>query len=667
MFFNEDKNIALFNRQSLDTYHEIVVSFDYARYSKDNLPTGGFGVVFYSGLFERPKGGGPDYCVGYLPSPKTDYCKLDGYPGLNGAILGVGFDLNGSFAKPGQTYNGINDLTLNSVTVRLGLEENYRYVSTSKNLLTTRANLLQAKQVFSDDEIEWNSVRIIISKGFTNIQVQVKKINDRHFVTVLDSTLPAKERDAVKVAITSTTTDDSTFFDIRNFNVAGFPGIPKRDKFDRCIQTNQLGGFSQGLTLVDGDDFVAVPNNGEIWIYKLQNSRFVVDQVLSDTAPLYLLGGNEKFLFARLDEETTQVVVYYYNENRFFRSQEFDLYDDVLDLPDNRRITAPPVAADTDNKTLAIGTGSEVILYQYAGNANQGSVFGTWQYFQTIVEEVSGGLPLGHAVQVEDTKLLAGSKRGFVNFYLDNGTEFVFESTINDPVSGNYFSEFGTQISMQRNDAIIGSPNAFKLRYNSTGQGEAYHYFYSLNRQTGRRTWRKIMNIGNFFLIDSPGGNFGSSVRLKGNNLIISAPYENYLYPPDAFYEDNPNVGRVYFFRKAPNGIFTQGVVLAPEGRQVIPYSKYGMFVALFEDYIGSFVTQYTIGGTKPSEVSFFNVDCVFPKPPVHIPIENPGLGTSPFGSMDLINNAGYVIDMETLTYMQLLCAPSSVYTGRFI
>lgn len=667
MFFNEDKNFALSNKQSLDTYHEIVVSFDYARYNKKINPTGGFGVIFYSGLFETPKGGGPDYAVGYLPSPKTDYCKLGGYDGVNGAFLGIGFDLNGNFARAGQKHDGVNNVTPNSCSIRLGFEENYKLVATSKNLLYSRAGLKIATKIENNEEVEWNSVRVIINRGFTKVTVQMKREHEKFFYNILEAQIPIKQRDAVRVAITSTTTDDDTQFDIKNFNVAGFPGQPKRDRFGDCIQTYQLGGYSQGDRIVTGDDFVAVPSNGEILIYRLKDKTFRVDQTLADTAPLRLLGGSNKFLFARLGDSSTQFVVYYNNDSKFFRSQDLDLFEDVRDLPEDRRIEDSPICADTDEKTLAVGTGKEVVLYSYISNVNQSSIFGTFQYFQTVVEELSGGLPIGTAVQVEDAKLLAGSERGFVNFYLDNGTEFIFEQTISDPVSGNYYSGFGTELSMLRNDLIIGSPNAFKLRYNSTGQGEAYHYFYGLDRQLGKRRWRKIMNIGNFFLIDTPGGNFGTSIQLKGNNLIISAPYENYLYPPDAFYEDLPNCGRLYVFRKQENGIFTQGVQLAPDGPKAEAYAKFGRYVGLYDTYVGVTITPYTIGAGKPSEVSFFNLDCIFPKPPEHIPMESPAPGfvVPRFGSIDLVDNSGYMIDMETYTYMQLLCSPSSIYDGK--
>lgn len=666
MFFNEDKNYALSNKQALDTYHEVVVSFDYARYNKKINPTGGFAIAFYSALFETPKGGGPDYALGYLPSPKTDYCKLGGYDGMNGAFMAVGFDLNGDFARPGQKYNGSNSLTQNSCSVRLGFEEDYRLVATSKNLLDTRAGILQAQKINNESDIQWNSVRVIISRGFTKITVQMKKEQEKNFYNVLETNVPIKVRDAVRVAITTTVAEDDTHFDLKNFNVAGFPGQPKRDRFGDCIKTFQLGGYSQGEKIVTGDDFIAVPSNGEILIYKLKENDFKVDQVLSDTASLVLLGGSNKFLFARLGE-STQFVVYYNNDNKFFRSQDSDLFEDVRDLPDERRIEDKPICAATDDKTLAVGTGKEVVLYNYISNVNQSSIFGTFQYFQSIVEELSGGLPIGAAVQVEDAKLLVGSERGFVNFYLDNGTEFIYEQTIGDPISGNYYSRFGVEMSMQRNDVIIGSPNAFKLRYNTTGQGEAYHYFYGLDRQLGKRRWRKVMNIGNFFLVDTPGGNFGTSVQLKGNNLIISAPYENYLYPSDAFFEDKPNCGRLYVFRKQESGLFSQGVELAPDGPKAEAYSLFGRFVGLFDTYVGVSIAQYTVGAGKPSEVSFFNLDCVFPKPPAHIPMDSPAPGfvVPRFGSIDLVDNSGYMIDMETYTYMQLLCSPSSIYDGK--
>jgi len=646
MFFNEDKNIALYNKQSLDTYHEIVVSFDYARYSRSDNPTGGFAVVFYRSNNLTPVGGGPDFALGYLPSNKTDYCKLDGYPGLREAILGVGFDLNGQFALSGPGYGGNVTAIPNSCTIRDGIEQNFKVLATSKNFLDTPYSFLQAEKIGPNEDPVYKTVKIIISRGFTNVKVQIKDEKSKAFYTVLETSVPQRERDAVRVAITSTILDDGTNFDIKNFNVVGFPGKPREPLFTNCLQTISLPGYSQGNTVVAESDFVAVPVEGSVYVYKLIGQNFTLDQIITESLPIVALGGSSKFLILGL-EKTTNVVVYYYNNSKFFRTQDFNLFEDSFIGPDESLyFINPPTCADTDDQTLVFGNGTQVSVYQYIFNPNALG-FGTWvPTGQTIIDDLSGSI--GTSVQVENDRLLAGSKYGFVKFYLNNGFEFLLEQTIFDPVTGNVFSRFGQSMSLQNNDLIIGAPQAFKVSYNTVGQGEAYHYFYGLNRLTNAREWRRIMNIGNFFNIDTPGGEFGYSLKLRGNNLIVSAPFENYLNPPDKAFEDIPNCGRIYFFEKTTSGIFNRGATVFPDREKALPYSFFGKYVGFYSPNIGVGVTPYTPGGIN-SEVNFFNKDCIFDKPPQHLPIS--------FQSIALVDNAGYMIDIETLTYMQLLCS----------
>jgi hypothetical protein len=250
MFFNEDKNIAFFNRQALDTYHEIVVSFDYARYNYNDVPTGGFGIVFFDAAFNKPREGGPGLALGYLPSSEKQYCKQEGYAGLNGAKLGIGFDLNGVFGLRGANYDGTNTPTPNSVSIRLGTEDNFKYVATSKNFLNTPFKIKVGESLNPGDQIYYNSVRVIITNGFTKVTVQIKDKKSKNFYTVLETNIPIKRRTAVRVALTSTVEDDTTQFDIKNFNVAGFPGEPAPPLFEDCIQTFDLGGYAQGNTIV---------------------------------------------------------------------------------------------------------------------------------------------------------------------------------------------------------------------------------------------------------------------------------------------------------------------------------------------------------------------------------------------------------------------------------
>ena len=71
-----DKNIAAYNDQPLDTWHDIIISFDYARYNEFIPPTGGFAVVLFDSIIDKPRGGGPGKNLGYLPSDDTQgVCK----------------------------------------------------------------------------------------------------------------------------------------------------------------------------------------------------------------------------------------------------------------------------------------------------------------------------------------------------------------------------------------------------------------------------------------------------------------------------------------------------------------------------------------------------------------------------------------------------------------
>ena len=649
MFFNEDRNFALFNNQSLDTYHEIVISFDYCRYNRKSVPTGGFSLCFFRSNFERPKGGGPDQALGYLPSTKTDYCKLKGFPGLNGAVFGIGFDTNGGFAKKTPQYDGVELPTNNAITLRYGLEDNFKYIDSSKNLKNTSLSLQLADFYQHNEEPEFKTVRVIISNGFTKIKVEMKSEKEKFFTTVMDVKVPIKLRDAVKVALISTVSDNDTEFDVKNFNVMGFPGTPRPDQFDACLQTDPLGGYVRGSYIVSGDKFVAIPSVGSIYVYKVLNKKFVVDQVLSESSDLVLLGGNNKFLFGSV-KDTTEISIYYNNNGKFFKSQTLDLKFNVpvTELPDEQPIYDTPLCADTDSKTLAIGTGRYVVLYNYFGNISDGSSFGSFIYFQTLWDELTGGL--GISVAVEDNKLLAGSSKGFVNFYQDDGIVYKHNQSIFTPATGNPYAKFGHAIDLQGNDLIIGAPHEFKNRYTTVGQGEVYHYYYSRDRQSGIREWKKIMNIGNYFFVDSPGANFGESLQLKGNNLIVGAPGENYLAPGFQF-ENVPNLGRIYIFRKSPLGLFTQGVILSPGDERAVPYTFFGRFVGLYDTYVGVGIAQYTQSARK-SDVSFFNIDCAFPEPPAHVRVGP--------DSIALVDNGGYVIDIDTLTYMQLLCSAST-------
>ena len=113
-----DKNIAAWHDRILDTWHDIIVSFEYTRYNINSVPTGGFAVVFFDSAVDMPHEGGPDYALGYNPSTSTEGCRYFGYGGLEGAIAGIGFDRLGKFAEATPVVNGLTTApNINSAAV----------------------------------------------------------------------------------------------------------------------------------------------------------------------------------------------------------------------------------------------------------------------------------------------------------------------------------------------------------------------------------------------------------------------------------------------------------------------------------------------------------------------------------------------------------------------
>lgn len=648
MLFNPEKALIAWNNDNLDTYHDIVVSFDFARYSTANIPQGGFCVVFFESSQDVPTIGGPGASLGYTPNSQSDYCFNRGYQGFRGGFLGVGFDLNGEFGIKTDLVDGLDFPTQNSVTLRGSESENYKHISTSKNLVFTPVKFLVADKLNSLDGVKFRTIRIIASKAFTEIQVQVKNEKDKEFYTVLTTKLPIRKRTGVRVGITNIEVDGYTKFELKNFNVAGFPGVVSEPDLRDCATIIDAGTV-QGKTIVSGEDFCAVPIQDSVGVYEIRDGSFSLRQFIQEEGPAFLIGGNDRFLFLN-KKDTYEVDIYFKSGGSFLKTQTIDVLNEVFDVPEPL-FGGFPECADTDNRFLIIGNKKNVFVYQFFTGI---STFGQFSYLQTITDHPSGDV--GYSVQIDNGKILTGGGKerlsgrtnSFVASYLYNGIAWDVDpaQTIVSPVSGNIYNEFGYSISMQGNEAIIGSPNERRRNRETLGHGDAYHFVYANNRRTGRREWRNAMALGNTFNIDCPGANFGTSVSFLGNNLLVSAPYENYLFPPDSSVEDNPNAGRVYLFRKSAGGTFSQAAILAPDPFRVKPYMFFGREVG----FLGRGAAVVTVPYNSPlqsSEIDVYKVGCVFDLPPAHLPIN--------IKSIALYDSSGYTIDIETKTYLQLL------------
>lgn len=652
MIFNREKNLLAWNKDVLDTYHDIVVSFDYTRYSTTNVPVGGFCIVFFETEAEIPSLGGPGYSLGYTPSIQSDYCYLKGYNGLKGAFLGIGFDSLGLFGVRTTLVDGLSTPIPNSCTLRDSEENNYRYISSTKNLsyIYRNKNFNISEKLASENDVTYKTIKVIISKAFTNVEVLVKYEQEKEFVSILTQKLPIRRRTGVKVGLTCTTDEDDAKFYLKNFNVVGFPGKVLEPELTDCAYIEKNQTEVPGNTIVSSSDFCAIPVDGNINIYEIRAGQFKVRQVLTNDRPMYLLGGNEKFLFTG-DNRSTEV-------NVFFKANDQFLNTGIVDIRDTDKVSPlelekyPPVCADTDNRMLVIGNKKNVFIYNFITG---GSNFGAFSYLDTLVENVSGDI--GYQVQVDNGKLLTsggtprigGRYNSFISYYEYNGTTWDDQpaQSFSSPLTGNLFDEFGYSISMIGNEVIVGSPNEFRRRRTTVGHGEVYHYVYTRSRNRQGREWRPAMGLGSFYNIDSPGGNFGTHVNYLGNNLIVSAPYENYHFPPDLILENKPNCGRIYIFRKNRGGTFSQAAIIAPDFNRAKPYMFFGKLVGLLGRTTAVATVPYNNSPLNPTEIDVYKIGCIFPTPPPHLTIGDK--------SIALYDNAGYTINMETYTYLQLL------------
>lgn len=660
MIFNREKNLIAWNKDTLDTYHDIVVSFDFARYSLTNVPNGGFCIAFFETDLEIPKIGGPGYSLGYTPNNQSDYCYLKGYTGMKGAFLGVGFDSLGLFGVKTSLVDGLSAPIPNSCTLRGAEENNYNYIATSKPLTTIyrNKNFYINEKIRTEDKATYKTIKVIISKAFTNVEVQVKFENEKEFVTVINQKLPIRRRTGVRVGLTCTTEENDSKFYVKNFNVLGFPGEVIPPELTDCATTLKDQVEIPGNTIVSSNNFCAVPVDGNINVYEIRAGQFKIKQILTGSESMVLLGGNEKFIFTG-DNKTTTVSIYYKANDQFLYSGAVDLLDD--NNPDINQLELekyPPTCADTDNKFLAVGNNKYVFLYRFEASFNNFIVFNP---IQTLYGNVSGDI--GYQVQVDGEKLLTsggtprlgGRYNSFVSFYDYNGIAWsqAPAQTFTSPTTGNLFDEFGQSISMIGNEVIIGSPNEFRARKKTVGQGEVYHFVYTKAKNKPGKEWRPAMGLGSFYNIDSPGGNFGTHVSYLENNLIVSAPYENYHFPPDLILENLPNCGRIYIFRKNKGGTFSQAAVIAPGFNEKTgiqrakAYMFYGKLVGLLGRTTAVATVPYNNAILYSPEIDVYKIGCLFAAPPPHLPIN--------INSIALYDNSGYTIDIENYTYLQLL------------
>jgi hypothetical protein len=259
-------------------------------------------------------------------------------------------------------------------------------------------------------------------------------------------------------------------------------------------------------------------------------------------------------------------------------------------------------------------------------------------YQAILPKDVPAGTGLGTSVQLKDNNLLVGNDNEYIHAFQRNSSgTWEYRQRILSP--SPTLGKFASVMSLYGRDLMVGAPYMLRQSYNTTGQGEVYHFYLSETTNT----WTYIMPLGDFYGINTVAGNFGTDVRVNNKICVVGSPGEAYLEPGGAY--ELPNVGRVYIFNKGDDGLFSQGSVISPLSSFREKYMFYGQSVGLYDTFI-AVTTPYTIQKGY-SYLSIYNTTCLFPAQPGHQTIPN--------CSISLLDRSGYMIDLQNSTYLQSL------------
>ena len=170
-------------------------------------PGDGLCLIFWDPRYEFYPGGigsSLGYCNTTQPLMNNAWSDTGTVNGIQGAYLGIGFDVKGNFSttndlKPGSRIVGTDNYTIsactstalspNSICVRCGELSSYRVVSTTDNLSTygTSSTTLSSHEkygnsppitlhqnVTSRDDIIFKSVKVTLQNEGKHVKVEIK-------------------------------------------------------------------------------------------------------------------------------------------------------------------------------------------------------------------------------------------------------------------------------------------------------------------------------------------------------------------------------------------------------------------------------------------------------------------------------------------------------------
>jgi hypothetical protein len=597
------KYVQLWNDQNLDTQHDIIISFNYSLFNYNDIPTCGFCVALFESISDKPRGGGPNYSLAYTPNDTIDNCNPRGYSGLEHAIYGIGFDINGVFAKANQFIDGVDYTISNAICIRGGVKDNYSFLHQTQNLLYPYDFEIAQQLVSQDEKVIYKQIRMVFSKCMSNFSVEVKNENEKNFIKILEKELPILDKKNLKIGLFYTSLDQNTRFNLKEFNVAGFPSIltKKQDPtLSLCYQEIQTQSNVVGNKLPSNKEWIVVPSKKDFNFYKFNGKEYTFKRTIRGTGDQKILNYNDNFVFFKTKNKLD---IYKYLGNDFAKQY-------TISLPTTADITS----CAGYNDTLVISSSSQgepYFVYKYIKESEDFSKIGNWELYQTFNYSLCSGF--GTNVEISENYIVSYSNNNFiVSFKKDDNLGYYHHQTILPPFTAA--KGFGEAISIDNDiEMIVGAPFGGKRFLENDNQGEAFHYVVS--PFTGN--WTLISEIGNYYNIDTSDGNFGYSVKLKNNVAIIGSPFESY-YTENTPPIEVQNQGKAYVFKKNEFGYFIKNTILYPQSFIGDSKKNFGYQVNIIDNF--AMVSKPFDNNNFNTTIDVYDLNC----PPKPIPIPKP-------------------------------------------
>lgn len=579
------KFVQLWNDQALDTHHDIIISVDYSIYNYNDTPNCGFCVSLFETIEGKPVGGGEGYSLAYTPNENAN--------GLENAIYSIGFDINGIFAKRTPYVNGLENTTVNSICLRDGIKNNYNVLKQTENLLYSDNFTISQQLTSTDEQIVYKQARIIFSKCMGNMRVEVKTENEKEYREVLNENLPLFESIPVKVGLFYTSIDQNSRFNIKQFNVAGYPwnsGNKIKNEIPCYSEFPYTSNYPEQNKLPSAKNWFILNKNNGLDFYKFNGKEYIKTQEISDTNPLKVLNYNENLVYVKSDND---LIVYEFRGNKIIRQN-------TITLPSSDDITSCAGFEDT----LVISSssvGENYYVYNYVTESSNFSELGTWKFYQKFNFPTTSNF--GTNVEMSKDYLLSYSTDNIVvSFKKDPNFGYVHHQTINPPYAG--VDGFGYSISIQNNnEMLIGAPFGDKRYITGENQGEVFHYVLS----PSTKQWYLVFEIGQYLNLDSLSGAFGYSVKINNNNVVIGSPLEPFYLNNDPLQEVEKQ-GKVYVFNRDSSGYFTEKTIYNPIVNSGDLEKRFGSMVNVSENAL--YVTSPYSNVSEEGNISVFNIDC---------------------------------------------------------